>query len=89
MAKNCFAQQMIQIKEKAYRDGVWDGMQLGLNLCAIADNRVHGHGDVRLTKTEAYVQKLVDEMIDTNDPLANKVHIEQAVKQIRGDAWGT
>ena len=84
---NAYLSKLNDAKKQAYTDGVWEGLQLGVNLCAIADNRVHGHGEKRLSETEAYVQKLVDEMIDTNDPLANKVHLEQAVRQIRGKAW--
>lgn len=87
MAKNCFSQQLIQIKEKAYRDGVWEGLQLGLNLAAIALNHTFGFGNGRLTKLEAKVQELVNEMVDAGDPFVNKVHIEKAVRQIRGEAW--
>ena len=87
MVLNAYLNKIKQSQNTAYTDGIWDGINLGLNLCAIANNRVHGHGDARLTKTEAYVQKLIDEMIDVNDPLVNKVHIEQAVKQIRGKGW--
>lgn len=87
MSKNAYLNNIRQQKNAAYTDGIWDGINLGLNLCAIANNRVHGHGDARLTKTEAYVQKLIDEMIDVNDPLVNKVHIEEAVKQIRGENY--
>ena len=85
--KNAYANKLRTTRDTAYTDGIWDGINLGLNLCAIANNRVHGHGDARLTKTEAYVQKLVDELIDTNDPLVNKVHIEEAVRQIRGEHY--
>ena len=87
MPKNAYLSTVRQQKQTAYTDGIWDGINMGLNLCAIANNRVHGHGDARLTRTEAYVQKLIDELIDTNDPLVNKVHIEEAVKQIRGKNW--
>ena len=87
MAKNCFAQQMLQNKEKAYRNGVMDGMRMGFNIVAIALNRVYGFGEERLSRLEARVQDLVDEIVDTNDPYVTKVHIETAVKQIRGKAW--
>lgn len=87
MAKNCFAQQMFQNKEKAYRNGVLDGMRMGFNIAAIALNRVYGFGEERLSRLEKKVQDLVDEIVDTNDPVVTKVHIETAIKQIRGEAW--
>ena len=87
MAKNCFAQQMQQIKEKSYRDGVMGGMHMGFNIVAVALNRLYGFGEDRLSRLEAKVQDLVDEIVDTNDPYVTKVHIETALKQIRGKNW--
>ena len=58
---------------------------MGLNLAAIALNHKFGFGNIRLTRLEAEVQKLVDEIIDTNDPIVTKAHIEKAVQQIRGN----
>lgn len=86
--KNVFLAQVKQVKEEAYRDGVWDGMRMGFNLVAIAlnHNKKFRFGEQRLSELEADVQKLVDEML-TNDPYVNKVHIETAIKQIRGKAW--
>lgn len=85
--KNAYAKKLFQTKENAYADGVWEGLQLGLNLAAIALNHTFGFGDIRLTRLEAEVQKLVNEMVDAGDPLVNKVHIEAAVRQIRGKGW--
>ena len=89
MAKNCFTQRLIQIKEKAYRDGVMDGMRMGFNLVAIAlnHNEKFKFGEKRLSELEADVQSLVDEIVDTNDPLVTKTHIETSLKQIRGENW--
>ena len=87
MAKNAYARKLFKVKDDAYTDGVWEGMQLMLNLVAIALNHVFGFGEKRLSRLEAKVQKLVDELVDTNDPLVNKVHIEKAVRQIRKGAW--
>ncbi len=89
MNKNVYLKQVQKIKEEAYRDGVWDGMRMGFNIVAIALNHLFGFGETRLKRLEGKVQDLVDEMIDTNDPLVNKVHIETAVKQIRGKGWDT
>ena len=87
MAKNCFAQQMFQNKERAYRNGVMDGMRMRFNIVAIALNRVYGFGEERLSRLEAKVQDLVEEIVDTNDPVVTEAHIKTAVKQIRGKAW--
>ena len=84
MAKNAYAKKLLQTKENAYTDGVWEGLQLGLNLAAIALNHTFGFGDKRLTRLEANVQELVNEMVDAGDPFVNKAHIEKAVLQIRG-----
>ena len=86
---NKFLSNIKEIKEKAYRDGVWDGMRMGFNIVAIALNHKFGFGEQRLKRLEGKVQSLVDEMITTNDPYVNKVHIENAIKQIRGEAWDT
>ena len=83
MAKNAYAKKLFQTKENAYTEGVWEGLQLGLNLVAIALNHTFGFGDGRLTRLEAKVQELVNEMVDAGDPFVNKAHIEKAVRQIR------
>lgn len=89
MNKNVFLKQVKQVKEEAYRDGVWDGMRMGFNIAAIALNHTFGFGEERLKRLEGKVQDLVDEIIDTNDPYVVKVHIENAIKQIRGEGWDT
>ena len=83
--KNAFADKIFSSNKQKYQDGFWDGMRIMLNLCAIALNHVFGYGDVRLSRLEAYVQKLVAELIDVDDPLVNAVHIESEVKRIRKD----
>lgn len=87
MPKNAYANKLFQTKQNAYADGVWSGLQMGLNIAAIALNHEFGFGDVRLTRLEQKVQNLVNEIVDTNDPLVTKVHIETALKQIRGKDW--
>ena len=84
MVKNAYAKKLFQTKNNAYSDGVWSGIQMGLNLAAIALNHKFGFGEKRLKRLEQKVQELVDEIVDTNDPYVTKVHIETALKQIRG-----
>ena len=87
MMANCFATQLQQIKEKQYRAGVMDGMRMGFDVVAIALNHTFGFGDERLSRLEVKVQELVDEIVDTADPLVTRVHIEKALNQIRGEDW--
>jgi hypothetical protein len=87
MAKNAYANKLRTTRDNAYTDGVWAGLQLGLNLVAIALNHTFGFGNQRLTRLEAKVQELVNEMVDAGDPLVNKAHIEKAVRQIRKAGW--
>lgn len=85
--KNAYATKLRQTRENAYSDGVWGGLQMGLNLAAIALNHKFGFGNERLTRLEQKVQELVDEIVDMNDPEVTKAHIETALKQIRGKEW--
>lgn len=87
--KNAFASKLIQTKDKAYTDGVWDGMRMGFDIVAIALNHEFGFGNERLTRLEQKVQGLVNEIVDTNDPLVTKVRIKKSLKQIRGEEWDT
>lgn len=86
-AKNAYATTLRQAKENAYADGVWSGLQMGLNLAAIALNHEYSFGEARLSRLEKKVQELVDEIVDTRDPDVTKAHIEKALKQIRGKEW--
>lgn len=87
MGKNSYIDVVKKAKEKAYADGVWSGMRMGLNLCAIALNHEFEFGETRLTRLERKVQELIDEIIDTNDPYVTQVRVSCALKQIRGDAF--
>ena len=87
--KNAYAKKLLQTKDKAYTDGVWDGMRMGFNIVAIALNHEFGFGESRIKKLEQKVQALVDEIVVTNDPMVTDAHIQQAIKQIRGEGWDT
>lgn len=83
--KNAFAGKLEQVKQQSYADGVWDGMQMGLDLCAIALNHRYQFGVIRLRRLEDKVQELINEIIDTRDPDVTKAHIRTALRQIWGD----
>ena len=89
MNKNIYLKTVRETKEKAYRDGVMDGMRMGFNLTAIAlnHNKKFRFGEQRLSELESDVQDLVNEIVDTNDPYVTKVRMEKAVRQIRGDKF--
>ena len=87
--KNAYLHKLRQTKDQAYTDGVWDGMRMGFNIVAIALNHTFGFGEERIKRLETKVQELVNEIVDTNDPVVTEAHIEQAIRQIRGDKWGT
>ena len=85
--KNAFAKKLLQTKEKSYTDGVWDGMRMGFDIVAIALNHLFGFGNDRISRLEKKVQELVNEIVDTNDPVVTQVRIDRSLKQIRGKEW--
>ena len=84
MARNQFVIQMKAAKDKAYADGVVDGITMGLQLCTIALNHSFGFGEERIERLEAKVNELLRDIVDTNDPDLTRQHIETAIRQIRG-----
>ena len=91
MSKNALATKLLQAKHKNYQDGFWDGMDIMLNLVAIAlnHNPKRRFGKKMLAELEGDVNALVDELIDVNDPLVNAVHIHREVKRIRRERCDT
>lgn len=87
MPKNAFLSKIKNQKNTAYTDGIWYGMRIGFNIVAIALNHVFGFGEERLSRLESKVQELVDEIVDTNDPVVTEVRITRAIKQIRGEHY--
>ena len=87
MVKNVFLKNVRETKEKAYQDGVWDGMRLGFNIAAIKLNHIFGFGDTRISRLEEGVQDFVDDIVDLNDPYVTKVRVEREIKRIRGERW--
>lgn len=83
--KNAFAGKLLQIKQQEYGNGVWDGLKMGLDICAIALNHQYQFGPERLKRLESKVQELMNEIIDTNDPEITQHRIKKALDQIWGD----
>lgn len=88
---NAYAKKALANREgrdrMLYEKGYNDGVALALNLVSIALNDEFGFGGERLTKLESRVQELFDEVISVGDPEVNQYHIEQRVKQIRGEEY--
>ena len=85
--KNAYVNKLRQAKSDAYKDGVVGGMKMGFDLVAIALNHEFGFGNERLKRLEEKVQELVNDVVDTNDPIVTKAHLRMALKQIRGEEW--
>lgn len=87
MAKNRLALLLEEAYKRGYEEGVWQGLGFGVNLYALSDNHLYGHGEIRIDRSVAYVQKLADEIVDVDDPEATKAHIEYEMKRIRKKGW--
>lgn len=91
MSRNAYAQKALANRagrdKMLYEKGYNDGVTIALNIVAIALNDAFGFGGERLTKLESHVQELFDEVISVGDPEVNQYHIEQRVKQIRGEEY--
>lgn len=87
MAKNSFYNRMKQKERDQYREGVQGGMKMGLDLVVIALNHEFGFGEQRIARLENKVRELLDEIVDMNDPVVTRAHLDKALKQIRGDDY--
>lgn len=88
---NAYAQKALANRagrdKMLYDKGYNDGVTLALNIVAIALNDEFTFGGERLTRLESRVQELFNEVISVGDPEVNQAHIEQRVKQIRGEDY--
>ncbi len=87
MAKNKLVTMCKAARNEGYADGAWHGLQIGLNITAIALNHLFGFGDKRLTLLQKEVQALVDEIVDVKEPEVTDAHIRQELKRIRRKAY--
>lgn len=84
---NKLAQLLQKARQQGFEDGLYQGLQFGVNLTAIAFNHRYGFGDKRLTLIQGDVQKLVDEVVDVNDPAVTEEHIRYEMRRIRGENY--
>lgn len=89
--KNAYAKKALANRAgrdaEMYKKGYNDGIDLTLNIVAIALNDEFQFGAERMTRLETRVQKLFDEVIETGDREVNQSHIRQRVQQIRGAGY--
>ena len=88
MPKNSFAKTLQAKGEKEYRNGVWHGLQMGLDIVTIALNHKFSFGEKRIHELELYVQELINDIVKVNDPELTKYRLDKAIKQIRGENYG-
>lgn len=83
MAKNNLAKSLKQAKQTAFEDGLWQGITFGLNIAAVAYHNAIGTGRKRTDRAQAEAQRIVDEIINVNDPVWTAARLEEAVKKIK------
>lgn len=81
--KNAYAVKQNLAVDKAYKDGMWDGITIAMKVVAIALNRSHGFGKKRIEEVEVEVNSLLNDMIKLHPDQVAK-HLEIALSQIRG-----
>ena len=84
MANNFYTRMKMKERNQ-YRQGVTDGMKMAFDIVSIALNHEYGFGQERLTRLGMKVQKLVDEINETNDADVTRAHLDKALRQIRGE----
>ena len=73
--RNQYYQKMKAQRHKLEGDAVITGIEAGLNITAIALNRLFGFGDGRLSRLEEFLHR---------DPTQAYYDLKRAVSQIRG-----
>ena len=82
--RNQYYQKMKAQRHKLEGDAVITGIEAGLNITAIALNRLFGFGNGRLSRLEKEVQRIWDEEFLNRDPTQAHYDLKRAVSQIRG-----
>lgn len=83
MANNNLAKMIKQAKQTAFEDGLWQGINFGVNVAALAYYNSLGIGRKRCDRAQAEAQRIVDEIINVNDPDWTAARLEEAVKKIK------
>lgn len=80
---SAFLKNLQEAKEAGYQDGLFQGIQFGANIAAIAYNHTCGIGKERTLRAEAEVNKLLQEIVNVGDPVWTEQQIKKALEQIK------
>lgn len=84
MAKNQLLQMVRAARNEGYADGLWFGLQLGTNITVISADHVLDLEEESLTRVFVEAQRIVDDIVDVNDPEVTKAHIRYEIQRIFG-----
>ena len=79
--KNAFVKSLREAGGKGRQQGII----FGLDLCVVALHNVFGFGNERITRLEAEVQRLLDEIDDNTDPDMLGAFLAKELIAIRGE----
>ena len=87
MAKNQFATILKAARDKAYEEGVWNGLRMGFDITTIALNHDFGFGADRIKRLETQVVEIINEIHESPDPYLSKENLLKSLKQIMGEDY--
>ena len=80
---NAMLKRLQDAKEAGYQEGVFQGIQFGANIAAIAYNHTCGIGRERTKRAEEEVNRLLQEIVNVNEPAWTEAQIKKALEQIK------
>lgn len=84
MAKNQLVQMMRNARNEGYAAGLWLGLQLGTNITVISANHALDLEAEPLARVFVEAQRIVDDIVDVNDPEVTEEHIRYEIQRIFG-----
>ncbi len=84
MPKNQLVQMMRNARNEGYVDGLWVGLQLGTNITVISANHALELEAEPLARVFVEAQRIVDDIVDVNDPEVTEAHIRYEIQRIFG-----
>lgn len=82
MNKNLIT-QLRDAKQQGLTEGVWQGIQLGINLAIIAYYNVLGIGKKRYARITPEITRLIKEIRADEDPIQAEKHINDCFERMR------
>ena len=78
---NKMLKRLQDAKKDGFTEGVWQGVQLGINLTILAYYHVFGIGKKRYAKATPEITRLLNE-IRNEDPIQAQKHIEEGFERM-------